>query len=114
MCMCSARAHWPNIARTDLIVVVVIVQKYFLISSIKMHTVACKIWQNFTDARTFSYMRKSQGTKSNDTACVVLPLNVWPRHAFMLFYMMRPDLTEQSGENTHPYILCMNASVGTT
>ena len=33
-----------------------LIQKYFLISSIKKHTVTCKVCQNFTDAGTFSYI----------------------------------------------------------
>ena len=35
-----------------------LIQKYFLISSIKKHTVTCKVCQNFTDAGTFSYIYK--------------------------------------------------------
>ena len=35
-----------------------LIQKYFQISSIKKHTVTCKVCQNFTDAGTFSYIYK--------------------------------------------------------
>ena len=58
-----ARAHWPNVAQTELNVVVVIIQcdhlqpsqKYLIITLVKIHSMSWERWQTRNQIWTFVY-----------------------------------------------------------